>query len=77
MNPLAAELLERALTLSSEDRGALASALIDSLDDEEADYSEEIDPTWAAEIKRRVDAIHAGTAKFLTLEEFERLLDET
>jgi putative addiction module component (TIGR02574 family) len=49
---------------------------IDSLNDRVTDTPEEIESAWAAEIRRRVDAIKNGTADLLTVEEFEHFLDE-
>jgi putative addiction module component (TIGR02574 family) len=51
ITPEASQILERALDLSTQDRGALIARLIDSLDD--APIEAGVEEAWAAEIKRR------------------------
>jgi putative addiction module component (TIGR02574 family) len=51
-------LVEAALKLPAEARGALASRLIDSLQDDEVDADAEV--AWEAEIARRVNDLDAG-----------------
>jgi putative addiction module component (TIGR02574 family) len=68
----AAEILERAMQLSSEERGQLIDHLAASLDDGVLDEGAE--EAWAAEIKRRVDEIDSGRAKMIPLTEFRRRL---
>jgi putative addiction module component (TIGR02574 family) len=55
------ELLEKALTLSTQDRGVLIGRLIDSLDDGPAE--EGVEAAWDEEIKRRIDDIRSGRVK--------------
>jgi putative addiction module component (TIGR02574 family) len=55
------ELLEKALALSSQDRGVLIGRLIDSLDDDPAE--EGVEAAWDEEIKRRIDDIRSGRVK--------------
>jgi hypothetical protein len=74
-------LYEQALELAPADRRDLLIRLmdslgIDSLNDTVTDTPEEIESAWAAEIRRRVDAIKNGTADLLTVEEFEHFLGE-
>ena len=52
MTPQVSELLEKALALSSEERGQLIDRLVESLDDEPAEPG--VEAAWDEEIKRRV-----------------------
>jgi putative addiction module component (TIGR02574 family) len=61
------EVLEKALTLSAQDRGTLIDRLIESLDEGPAD--EGVEEAWACEIKRRVDAIRSGKARLIPAEQ--------
>jgi putative addiction module component (TIGR02574 family) len=61
MTPQVSELLEKALALSTQERGLLIDRLVESLDDEPAE--EGIEAAWADEIKRRVDDIRCGRVK--------------
>jgi len=72
LTPQASELLQRALALSTEERGALIDRLIASLDDEPAE--EGVEEAWEIEIKRRVDEIRSGKAKTIPGEEALRRL---
>lgn len=54
------ELAAQASQLSPEDRTHLADLLLASVPDDE---SAAVDASWDEEIKRRVDAVRAGTAK--------------
>ncbi|GMV12826.1 MAG: hypothetical protein AMXMBFR56_10500 [Polyangiaceae bacterium] len=64
--PTANELLERALQLPADERLALATELLDSVEGRE-------DPAWAAawaaELDRRVKALDNGTAKSIPWEQ--------
>ncbi|MBZ5548529.1 MAG: addiction module protein [Acidobacteriia bacterium] len=66
----ASQVLEKALALSTRDRGALIDRLIESLDDGPAE--EGVEEAWAAEIKRRVDEIRTGKARLIPAEEVRR-----
>jgi putative addiction module component (TIGR02574 family) len=69
MSPETEELLQKALSLPAEERGALASSLIDSLDqavDEDAELA------WQQEISRRMDEIRSGKAKTIPWREVQR-----
>ncbi len=57
------QVLEKALALSTRDRGLLIDRLIASLDDGPAE--EDVEEAWAAEIKKRVDDIQSGKAKMI------------
>ncbi|MCH7990392.1 MAG: addiction module protein [Planctomycetes bacterium] len=55
------EILERALQLSSQERGKIVAILIRSLDPPGEDISEEEwEKAWSAEIQRRLDAVDRG-----------------
>jgi len=64
------ELLKQALSLPVEARAALASSLLESLDEDAIDEDAELE--WAREIARRVDEIKAGTAKTVPWAEVRR-----
>jgi putative addiction module component (TIGR02574 family) len=70
ITPEASQVLERALDLSTEDRGALIARLIDSLDD--APIEAGVEEAWAVEIKRRVDDLRSGKARLIPEEEVRR-----
>ena len=70
MSPRASQVLERALSLSREERGALIARLIDSLDEGPAD--EGVEQAWEAEIKRRLNDLRSGKAKTIPWEEVRR-----
>jgi putative addiction module component (TIGR02574 family) len=61
MTPQVCELLEKALALSSEERGMLIDRLVESLDAEPAE--EGVEAAWDEEIKRRVEDIRSGRVK--------------
>jgi hypothetical protein len=58
MTPQASEVLEKAPSLSAQERGLLVDRLIASLDDGPADES--VEEAWADEIKLRVDEVLIG-----------------
>ena len=60
------ELVEQASKLSAEDRTHLADLLLASVPD---DKSADVDASWEEEIRRRVDAVRAGTAKTVSAED--------
>ena len=60
------ELAEQASKLSAEDRTHLADLLLASVPDDE---SADVDASWEEEIRRRVDAVRAGTAKTVSAED--------
>lgn len=67
MTPQVSELLEKALSLSTEERGLLIDRLVESLDDEPAE--EGVEAAWDDEIKRRVDDVRSGRVKTISGEQ--------
>lgn len=65
------QLLEKALTLTPEQRINLAHELLDSVEweDEDEDDPAAVEAAWADEIKSRVDDIRAGTVETYDAEE--------
>jgi putative addiction module component (TIGR02574 family) len=61
VTPQVSEILEKALALSTQERGLIIDRLIESLDDEPAE--ERVEAAWDEEIKRRVDDIRSGRVK--------------
>jgi len=74
MTPQVTELLERALTLSSQERGLLIDRLIETLDNDPAE--EGVEAAWDEEIKRRMDDIRSGRVKTIPGEQVLRELAE-
>jgi len=72
MTPQVSEVLERALALSTQDRGLIIDRLIESLDDGPAE--EGVEEAWAEEIKSRVDEIRSGEAEMIPGDEVRRRL---
>ena len=72
MTPQVSEVLEKALTLSTQDRGLLIDRLIESLDD--GPREEGVEEAWAEEIKGRVDDIRSGKVKTIPGEQVLREL---
>jgi putative addiction module component (TIGR02574 family) len=72
MTPQGSEVLEKALTLSTQERGVLIDRLIESLDEVPAE--EGVEEAWAEEIKSRVDDIRSGKAKMIPREQVLREL---
>ena len=70
MTPQVSEVLEKALALSTQERGLLIDQLIESLD--EAPAEEGVEEAWAGEIKRRVDDIRTGKVKMVPGEQVLR-----
>jgi putative addiction module component (TIGR02574 family) len=67
MSPEANELFEKALGLSTEDRGAIAAYLIESLDEGEPDLDAE--EAWQHEVARRMEEVRSGKAEPVSLVE--------
>jgi putative addiction module component (TIGR02574 family) len=74
MTPQVSELLQKALTLSIQERGLLIDRLVESLDDEPAE--EGVEAAWGEEIKRRVEDIRSGRVKTIPGEQVLRELAE-
>jgi len=72
MTPQVSEVLEKALALSTQERGLLIDHLIESLD--EGPVEEGIEEAWGEEIKRRVDDIRSGKVKMIPGEQVLREL---
>ncbi len=72
MTPQVSEVLEKALTLSTQDRGLLIDRLIESLDESPAE--EGVEEAWAEEIKHRVADIRSGKVEMIPGEEVRRRL---
>jgi len=72
MTPQVSEVLEKALALSTQERGLLIDRLIESLDEGPAE--EGVEQAWDEEIKRRVDDIRSGKVKMIPGEEVRRRL---
>jgi putative addiction module component (TIGR02574 family) len=72
MTPQVSEVLEKALTLSTQERGLIIGRLIESLDEGPAE--EGVEAAWAGEIKRRVDDIRSGKVEMIPGEEVRRRL---
>ena len=66
MTERAAELMQKALSLSEEERADLACSLIDSLD---ATVDEGVESAWEQEIARRVADLDSGRAKTVSWDE--------
>lgn len=71
MSKDAAKLLEEALELPKPARAALASSLLDSLDEEVDENSE---AAWAAEISRRIQKVETGAVEMIPWAEARRII---
>jgi putative addiction module component (TIGR02574 family) len=67
MTPQVSEVLEKALTLSTQERGLLIDRLIESLDEGPSEVG--VEEAWADEIKRRVDDIRSGKVELIPSEQ--------
>ena len=74
MTPQVSEVPEKALELSTEERGLLIDRLTETLDSEPAE--EGVEAAWDDEIKRRVDDIRTGRVKTIPGEQVLRGLAE-
>ena len=72
MRSQVSEVLDKALTLSTKERGQLIDRLIESLDEGPAEDG--VEEAWGQEIKRRVDEIRSGKAKMIPGEQVLREL---
>ncbi len=72
MTPQVSEVLEKALALSTQERGLLIDQLIESLD--EGPVEEKVEEAWDEEIKSRVDDIRSGKVKMIAGEQVLREL---
>lgn len=71
MTPEVSRLLDEALSLSREEREALATCLISDLSGK---VDADVQAAWDLEIKRRVDDIRSGKAKMIPYDEVRRRL---
>jgi putative addiction module component (TIGR02574 family) len=72
LTPQVSEVLEKALALSTQERGLLIDHLIESLDEGPAE--EGVEEAWDQEIKCRVDDIRSGKVKMIPGEQVLREL---
>ena len=72
LTPQASDVLEKALTLSTQERGLLIDRLIESLDEGPAEAG--VEEAWAEEIKRRVEDVSSGNVEMIPGEEVRRRL---
>lgn len=70
MSPDVSELLRRALELPTDERAALASSLLDSLEL----LDESVEEAWDREVARRIEDFRAGKAVTLAWEQLHREL---
>jgi len=69
MGEEASKLLEKALRLPPEARGAIAASLIESLD---SAVDENAEATWAAAIEQRLTEVDSGTVRPIPWSEVRR-----
>ncbi len=74
MTSQVSELLQKALTLSTQERGMLIDRLVESLEDETSDKA--VETAWDEEIKRRVDDIRSGRVNTIPGDQVLRELAE-
>ena len=74
LTPQVSEVLEKALALSTQDRGLIIDRLIESLDNEPAE--EGVEAAWSEEIKSRVEEIQSGKVEMIPGEQVLRELAE-
>jgi putative addiction module component (TIGR02574 family) len=63
------ELLQKALTLSENERAELAGTLISSLD---TTVDQDVDAAWQQEVVRRLHEVQAGKAEPISWEEVQQ-----
>lgn len=71
MSQESAELLEKALALSVEERAEAAHGLLENLDDAQGD-ARSVEAAWGEEIARRAAELDFGEVKPVSLDEFRR-----
>jgi putative addiction module component (TIGR02574 family) len=72
ITPQVSKVLEKALTLSTQEHGVFIDRLIERLDEDPPE--EGVEEAWAEEIKRRVDDIGSGKVKTIAGEQVHREL---
>ena len=70
MSPEVSDLLKRALALPVDERAALASTLLDSLET----TNQSVQEAWDEEVARRMEALKAGKAVIVPWEQLHREL---
>jgi putative addiction module component (TIGR02574 family) len=70
MSPEVSDLLKRALTLSADERAALANTLLDSLET----TNEFVQQAWDEEVARRIEDLKTGKAVTVPWEQLHREL---
>ena len=70
MSPETSDLLKRAMALPAEERAALASTLLDSLENPDGS----VEDAWDREVARRIADLKAGRAVTVPWEELHRQL---
>ncbi len=70
------DLIERAMSLPSEDRVALGEQLLASVPEVPEDRDPDWEEAWATELNRRQALIDSGQARWLTLEELTKEIHE-
>jgi putative addiction module component (TIGR02574 family) len=73
MTRQALELLQKALSLSDEERAALAGSLLESLD---VTVDEGVEKAWDQEIARRIADLDSGRAKTVPWEEIRARISQ-
>ena len=75
MSPEVSDLLKRALTLSADERAALANSLLDSLETTDQSVQDQsVQEAWDAEVARRMEDLKAGKAVTVPWEQLHREL---
>ena len=69
MSRESSELLQRALSMTEEERASLAASLLDSLD---ATSDVDVESAWQQEIARRIKEIDAGVVRTIPWAEVRR-----
>jgi putative addiction module component (TIGR02574 family) len=74
MSPEVSELLKRALSLSADERAALANTLLDSLETTNESVIGSVEDAWDQEVARRIEALKTGKAVTVPWEQLHREL---
>jgi putative addiction module component (TIGR02574 family) len=69
MSPELDDLLKKAMSLPPEGRAALASSLLESLDQT---VDEDAEAVWRQEIARRMDEVQSGKVKTISWQDVQR-----
>ena len=70
MSPEVSDLLKKALALPADERAALASSLLDSIDG----ARESVEEAWDKEVARRIESLKSGKAVTVPWEELHQQL---